>query len=328
MKKSELRQDVVSGDWIIVAPGRSKRPHESAIRLVKRKKAPIKECPFEDPQAAGNRPAILAYPSAKDWQIQVLENKYPAVRHEKVCGSLAKSGPYSVLPAVGHHDLIITRDHHKNFAKLSEDEAVQVFQVFRDRYLMLYNDPCIAYTLFFHNWGPTAGASVYHPHYQMLAMPIVPPDVNHSLQGSARYQKENKKCVHCEMIAWELKDKKRVVFENEGAIAFAPFVSRLPFEVRIFPKKHLAYFENSYDEDIAYVVGALQHVLKRLEHKLKDPDYNFFIHTAPIKDKEKYDHYHWHIEVYPKVSIQAAFEQGSGVELNSVDPNDAAKFLR
>lgn len=328
MKKSELRQDMVSGDWIVMAPGRSKRPHEAAIRLVKRKKAPIKECPFEDPQAAGNRPSLLAYPSEKDWKIQILENKYPAVMHQKVCGTLSKNGPYSVLPGVGHHDLVITRDHHKNFAKLSTEDANQVFQVFRDRYLMLLNDPCIAYNLIFHNWGPTAGASVYHPHYQMLAIPIVPPDVNHSLHGSARYFKENKKCVHCEMIAWEKKDKKRIVFENDGAIAFTPFVSRLPFEVRIFPKKHLPYFENSYDHDIADVVEALQTILKKLEHKLKDPDYNFFIHTAPIKDKGKYNHYHWHIEVYPKVSVQAAFEQGSGVELNSIDPNDAAKFLR
>lgn len=324
----ELRQDLVSGDWIVNAPSRLKRPHQFIAKLPKRKRAPIKNCPFEDPQKFGNKPPILTYPNTHKWAIQIIENKYPTVVHKKTCGVLGHKGPYAVFPAIGHHDIIITRDHDKNFPHLSVEQANLVFQAFRDRYLMLYNDKCIDYISILHNWGPAAGASIYHPHYQLIAIPVVPPDINHSLEGSARFFKEHKKCVHCLMIDWEKKEKKRIIFENEGAIAFAPFVSRSPFEIRVFPKKHLPFFENTYDHDIASVVEALRATLRSFEKNLRDPDYNFFIHTAPMKDKEKYGHYHWHIEAFPKVAIRAGFEFGTGVEINVVDPDLAARTLR
>lgn len=325
---SELRQDLVSGDWIVFSPGRAKRPYQLLEKVPKRKKVPKKGCPFEDPQKYGNRPAILTYPNKDKWAIQIIENKYPAVIHQKICGVLGRIGPFSTFPGIGHHNIIITRDHDKNFLDLSQEHANLVFQAFRDRYLMLYNDTCITYVSIFHNWGPAAGASVYHPHYQLIAIPVLPPDVSHSLDGSLRYFNQHKKCVHCVMIDWEKEQKKRVIFENDGAIAFAPFVSRNPFEIRVFPKKHLPYFENTYDQDIASVVEALRATLKGFKKNLKDPDYNFFIHTAPLKDKEKYSHYHWHIEVFPKVSTRAGFELGTGVEINNIDPDEAAKVLR
>lgn len=130
------------------------------------------------------------------------------------------------------------------------------------------------------------------------------------------------------MMGWELKNKKRIIYENEGAVVFAPFVSKEPFEMRILPKKHLPYFENTLDIDLDCIVDALRFALKRLETKLHRPDYNFFIHTAPLKNKEKYKHYHWHIEIIPKFNISAGFELGTGIEINPVDPDEAAKVLR
>lgn len=326
MNNSELRQDLVSGDWIVNAPGRVKRPHDIILKVPKVKKTSARGCPFEDPQKSHE--LILTYPNSHKWAVQIVQNKYPAVVHKNTCGVLVRKGPYPVFPGNGHHDVIITRDHNKNFPRLSKEQANLVFQAFRDRYLMLYNDKCLDYISIFHNWGPWAGATIHHPHYQMISIPVVPPDVNHSLSGSARYFNEKKKCVHCVMIEWEQKEKKRIVFENDGAIAFAPFVSRSPFEVRIFPKKHLPYFENTYDHDIDSVAEALQITLRSFENNLKNPNYNFFIHTAPLKDKEKHRHYHWHIEAFPKVAIQAGFEFGTGIDVNIVDPDAAAKILR
>ncbi len=326
-EKSQLRQDMVSGDWIVVAPGRAKRPHQLGGRVEKRKPALKSSCPFEDPQKTGHGASILSYGDGK-WELQIVENKYPAFTHRDICAIIGKIGPYSVTETAGHHDLLITREHDKNFPELSNGQARQVLEAFRDRYLMLLNDKCLAYVFMLHNWGPKAGASIYHPHYQMIAMPIIPPDVMHSLQGSERYFRKNKKCVHCVMIDFEKKNRKRIIYENGGAIAFTPFASKNPFEVRIFPKKHLSYFENTLDSDIDYMADALQNVLRRIENKLKDPDYNFFIHTAPIRDKKKYNMYHWHIEIIPKMSINAGFELGTGVEINDVDPDAAAKLLR
>ena len=329
--KSQLRQDLVSGDWIVVAPGRARRPHQLIKKRPKRKVAPKSSCPFENPQKSGHKKPILIYGNHQDWRLQIVENKYPALIHRRngeKCAPIIKEGPYSVAQSIGHHELVITQNHWKNFSKLSTNEANQVLESFRDRYLMFLNDKCISYVSIFHNWGPTAGASIYHPHYQIVAIPIIPPDVQHSLAGSLNFYKKYKKCVHCAMIKQELGNKRRVIYQNEGAIAFCPFVSKEPFEVRIFPKKHLPYFENTLDYTLGYVVEALQYVLKKITKNLKDPDYNFFIHTAPMRDKERYKCYHWHIEVLPKTNISAGFELGTGIEINPVDPNDAAKLLK
>ena len=327
---SELRQDLVSGDWIVVAPGRAKRPNFFTKNKSKRKADRIKGCPFERPQFLNNEKPDLIYPNHHDWAVQVFPNKYPAVVHKNknVRVGVFKHGPYSIFPGVGHHDVVVTRDHYKNFPRLSRDKANLVFRAFQDRYLVLSDHNYIDYVSILHNWGPSAGASVFHPHYQIISIPMVPPDVNHSLTGSARYFKSHRKCVHCVMIDLELKEKKRIIFENDKAVAFAPFVSRGPFEVRVFPKRHLPYFENTYDEDMESVVEALQHSLRSLEKNLGDPDYNFFIHTAPVKNKERYRHYHWHIEITPVISIRGGFEWGTGIDINVIDPDDAAKILR
>lgn len=328
MSESQLRQDLVSGDWIVISSKREKRPDQFLKKEEKRKVSSKSTCPFENPQSYGSGKPFLIYGNGKDWRAQVVENKFPAFTHKNQCGVFARIGPYSVMETAGHHDLVITRDHIRNFSRLSCNEAQQVFEVFRDRYLMLLNDKCVAYIAIFHNWGPKAGASIFHPHYQMIALPIIPPDLTHSFRGSFEYFKKNQKCVHCTMIDWEKKSKKRVIYENKQAIAFAPFVSKNPFEVRIFPKRHLAYFENTLDADIDYTVEALQKVLRKVEKNLKDPDYNFFIHTAPARNKYDYKMYHWHIEVIPKITLYAGFELGTGMEINVVDPDAAAKLLR
>jgi len=335
MKYSELRQDLVSGDWILIAPGRARKPEEFFPKK-KRVKAPKSKCPFENPESAGGGKPIAVYaktdiPQAaqsKEWRVQIVPNKYPAVIHDGIKVKPIKKGPYTVIGGVGHHELLITRDHDANFPGLKKADAALVFRAFRDRYSTLLDDKEIAYISIFHNWGSSAGASVYHPHYQMIAVPVVPPDVKHSLVGSHNYFREFKECVHCVQIATEKKDKKRIVFENDCAIAFAPFVSRSEFEVRIFPKAHLPFFEDTPSGVIDCIVEVLQSVLKLLKKSLKDPDYNFFIHTTPIKDKLKYVHYHWHIEVQPKINIPAGFELGTGIEINVVDPDEAAKYIR
>jgi len=307
---SELRQDLVSGDWIVISPKRAKE-HLQNLGKEKRIKAPIDGCPFEIEKS-----------------VAVIPNKYPVFVHKNNCAQKIEKGPYLTIEGIGHHDLVITRDHDKNFAHLSGKTANLVFQTLRNRYLKLAKDKCLAYVSMFHNWGPKAGATVYHPHYQIISLPVVPPDIEHSLNGSNNYFEKFNKCVHCEMVKYEIQEKTRIIYENDGAIVFTPFVSREPFELRVFPKKHLSYFEDTLDEDLNYIAEALQRALLKIEDKLKDPDYNFFIHTAPILDKNKYGHYHWHIEIQPKISISAGFELGTGIEITVINPDEAAKILR
>ncbi len=340
---SDLRQDLVSGDWIILATERAKRPHELLPKKKKRQRAPKSSCPFENLEKSGNWPPLLLLPDEKypdaqrgrgsgrkrrSWRIAVIPNKYPALLHRGRCASSIPLGPYRRLDGTGCHELVITRHHEKNLAHMSLNEGCELFRVFQRRYQELAGDACLMYTSTFFNWGSSAGASLYHPHYQMLSLPIVPPDVQHSLTGSSNYFKAHRRCVHCDMLRFEEKSRKRIIAKDSRVVALAPFVSRQPFEIRIFPRRHESYFENISESDLQSTVAILQIVLRKMEKNLHDPDFNFFIHTAPLKHRVSYAHYHWHIEILPKISIPAGFELSTGVEINVVDPDAAAEMLK
>ncbi len=326
---SELRQDPVSGDWIILAPERVKRPHAILEKGSARKPSSKTSCPFESQNIANSLhwPPLLSSPNEKKWRVVVAENKYPAVSHASGCSIPAKLGPHFVKTGSGAHDLVITREHAKNFADLDLNRATEVFLIMQKRLKDLAKDGCNLYTSVFFNWGKKAGASVFHPHYQVLTLPIIPPDISHSLNGSEKYFVKHRRCVHCVMLAFDAKEKKRVIDQNERAISLAPFVSRVPFEVRVFPKKHTAEFQKTPLNELRSVAEMLQRALKRIRRNLRDPDLNFFIHTAPLKGG-KYDYYHWHVEINPKITPFGGFELGTGVEINVVDPARAAKILR
>lgn len=336
---SELRQDLVSGDWIIMASERFHRPYNLLAQKKLRLESPKSTCPFEKLDESGNWPPISVFPplqgrSAKDlagalknWKIVLIPNKYPALAHIAGCAATFSHGPNSFKNGSGEHDLLITRDHYKNFAWLDLDQATRVFQVLQDRYRALSKDRCNVYTSAFANWGPSAGASIFHPHYQVITLPIIPPDIEHSIQGSRKYFEKHGRCPHCVMLKFDVAEKKRVIAENGGAIAIVPYASREPFEVMVFPKKHLSYFEQSSPSATKSVAAVLQAALKKIHKQLNDPDYNFFIHTAPLKGKG-YGHYHWHIEILPKITELGGFELSTGVDINVVDPSEAASMLR
>ena len=183
------------------------------------------------------------------------------------------------------------------------------------------------YISIFHNHGREAGASLAHPHSQLIAIPILPSDIRRSLSGSNVFYRKHEKCVHCAMLDWERKDEKRIVFQNKDFIAICPFVSRDAYEVRIFPQRHSAYFEETTDEGLALLTEVFQEALKRLYEKLDNPAYNFYLHTAPV-DGGEYPQYHWHFEIIPKTETSAGFEFGTGVEISTVEPEKAAKILR
>lgn len=325
---SEFRKDIVSGDWIVMAPERGKRPDGLKREAKKRVPSPKGTCPFEHPDRTGNWPPIYQWPAEGDWKMILIPNKFPALRHEPLCAVERKEGVHDVVDGIGWHDLLVTRDHATNFPRLPAREAAQVLGMFQQRYRDAKADRCIRYVSAFGNWGAGAGASLYHPHYQLLGLPIIPPHVSHALRGSERYFKAHRRCPHCAMIAFELKRKKGVIAENADAVAIAPYASRQPYAVHVFPKAHQPHFEAASGRSLKAVAALLQKVLSRIEKRLGDPDNNFFIHSAPLKDQKKYGHYHWHAEVQPKIATEAGFELSTGIDINTVPPEAAAKLLR
>ena len=317
---SEFRRDLVSGEWILVAAKRAKRPQSGDSK---------KKCPFDSLKA---EPLLwMARPKTKNlfknWWVQIIPNKYPALSPHAVCPAEASDGPYRKMGGTGFHEVIITRDHKRRISEMTFPEVETLLRAYQQRYRAVAREECINYILIFHNQGPASGATISHPHSQLIAMPIIPPDVSRSLEGSKEYYLRERKCVHCAMLSWEKKKKMRVVHENKKFLVVEPFASKVSYETRIFPKKHAPHFDEISGEDRMYLAQAMAVSLKKIKRALNDPDYNFFVHTAPSKDGAN-NYYHWHIEILPKTSIWAGLELGTGIEVVAVPPEDAAALLR
>ncbi len=334
---SELRQDIISGDWVIIAPGRAARPHFLDTPKKPRKPTPLGTCPFEDLQKSDNWPPIFTYPAKHmldgAWDIAVINNKYPALApaSRNICSMPFARGMYRGKTGVGAHQLVITRDHAKNFAALRPAVAAKVFEAIQACHRMAERDACAKYVSSFLNWGPSAGASVGHPHYQVLALPIVPVHTMHSLRGARAYFAKHRRCVRCDIIRAEKKSAIRVIDESREAIAFAPYASKYPLEVSVMPKKHAASFRDASPSVVAGVAHLLQTVMRRVQKYANDPDLNFYVHDMPLihgGSRHQYDHHHWHVEVVPKVSTPAGFELSTWIDINTVDPDHAAAMLR
>jgi len=326
---SELRQDIVSGDWIILATGRAMRPKFLDEKKKVRKRTPKSTCPFENLKADGNWPPILSYPDPEHWEIVLIPNKYPAVVREADPAPASDRGVYHTRPAVGTHAILIGRDHTKPFPNLSKHTATKMFEMLQSFYKMMEHDKDTAYISSFCNWGPTAGASIGHPHYQVLTLPIIPPNIIHSLEGAAAYHKKNHRCARCDIVKAEKKNKIRVVAENTHAIAIAPYASKKSFEISILPKKHWSSLRDTPLPVLRDMAVMLQSVMMRLRKRVNDPDLNFFIHDAPTTH-EHYDYHHWHIETVPVsvVSPPGGFEISTAININVIDPDNAAAILR
>jgi UDPglucose--hexose-1-phosphate uridylyltransferase len=326
---SELRQDIVSGDWIILATGRASRPKFLDEKKKVRKKTPKSKCPFEDLKTDGNWPPILSYPDPEHWEIALIPNKYPAVVRTADPEAKLDRGIYHTRPAIGTHAILIGRDHVKAFPDLSRRTAAKMFEVLQSFYLMMEHNKDTAYVSSFCNWGPGAGASIGHPHYQVLTLPIVPPNVMHSLAGAAAYHRKHRRCARCDIVKMERAKKVRVVDENAGAIAIAPYASKRSFEVNILPKKHWPSLRDMPLPALHDMAALLQSVMLRLRKHVNDPDLNFYIHDTPTTH-EHYGYHHWHIEVVPVnvVSPPGGFEISTAVNINVIDPDHAAAVLR
>ena len=330
---SELRYDVVSEDWVAIATGRAKRP-ETFKKKTKKKKELSKPCPFcnietqEKPTLIFSKgKKVFSDSIPKDWSTIVIPNKYPAFTPSNSLNKRKEGEFYQIVDAVGFHEVLVTRDHKKHMAQFSVKEIKEVLDAYQDRYLDLMRYSFVNHVSIFHNHGAEAGASVVHPHSQIIAIPLIDVDLRRALSNSQKYFKKHKECIYCLMNDWEKKVKKRVVFENKHFLVICPFASKTAFQIIISPKKHLSYFEKITEEEKESLAEAFKKGLGKMYKGLNNPSYNFYLHSAPC-DGKKYDYYHWHWTILPKTALQAGFELGTQIEILTIKPEQAAEYLR
>lgn len=329
---SIIRQDLSTRNWTIFAVDRSGRPTD--FKKVKEKKV-IKEYERNCPFCRGNEhmtpKEILTIKGDNDWSVRVVPNKFPVLEPKAVSVNTVNrriTGPYLSIDGVGSHEVIIeSPKHNDNLCKMELYQVEGVMQAYRKRFIELSENKDYQLVVIFKNYGDSAGTSLEHSHSQLVAVPFVPGFIRSRLYESERYFDDFGKCVYCDMIAYEIEAKKRIICENECFIAFTPYASVIPYNILILPKEHQACFAQTSENYIKYLASILRTVLKKLYCLLDDPDYNYIIDSAPI-DQAGNRCYHWHLEILPRLITRAGFEIGSGININTILPEKCAKLLR
>jgi UDPglucose--hexose-1-phosphate uridylyltransferase len=336
----ELRHDPIQKRWVIIASERSLRPDDFP-RI--EEPAPGGFCPFCEGNEGKTPPEIAAFrpngsaPNQPGWQVRVVPNKFPALRIE---GELDRKGfgVFDRMNGVGAHEVIIeTPIHDLGMADAPVEHTAQVIRMYRERLVDLLRDPRFKYVLIFKNHGPAAGASLAHPHTQLIATPVTPLTLSGELTSAKEHYQVKERCLFCDIVEQELDAGERVVRASAEFVAFAPFAARFPFEILLAPRHHSHSFAEISDSSIYELAEALKEVLLRMKKCLNDPPYNFLIHTIPnvtaapartaYWDTIEVD-FHWHIEIIPRLTRIAGFEWGTGFYINPTAPEEAAKYLR
>jgi len=327
---SELRHDPTTDGWVIVAPERNRRPRNGRPPPGRMQGLPSFDptCPF----CPGNEsllPSIIAETGSSGepgWGTRVVANKFAAVSQD--AADRNGSSLYEIKPGWGHHEVIVEASRHdKDLVTMSKQEIHAVLLTYRNRYDALMVDAAVQSVILFRNRGSAAGASIQHPHSQMVALQLVPPLVEARQAAMIDYYKGKSRCVLCDVIAHEQMDGSRIVAENDAFVSVAPFAAIAPCEMWLLPKRHQADFGEIQDAEIGLLAVALQDALIRLSATLRDPPYNYVIDSA-AKGGSGAPHLHWRLRIVPQVVTPAGFELGSGLPINTSAPEHDAAVLR
>lgn len=327
MEVPQLRQNIITGDWVVIAPERAKRPQD----FVTPKSIPIAtdltKCPF----CSGSE----GYKKNKQIDISkniyVIENRFPAFVEDESKASVRsfyiEESFYRARPSVGDHEVIVIKNHTLSLPTFGKVLLNELLEVIRERYIWIKKHEKVVSIMPIYNHGAEAAASIAHPHAQIFASGIVANTVGREIEGADRYFGINGSCVFCDIIKHERKEKIRIVYENEYFVATTFYAARFPFEIWLYPKHHESQFEKTSKTSMTAFAEALQKILEKLNKTLDNPPLNLYIHTLPTMMGDSAS-YHWHLEVVPRVSNFGGFELGSNIIIDVMSPEEAADYLR
>ena len=318
---SQLRLDPLTGRWIAVVLERAERPHDFAPRSLPVEGDPERSCPF----CPGHEevPSFESLSPNGDWRVRVVPNRYPAFSGDEPMAVEHRGPVFMQAPASGIHEvLVLGPEHGASWADLPDDHAEQVMTAIRDRIAAHAHVGGLRYSQAIVNSGREAGASLEHPHAQLLGIPFVPREIADELAGFARFSGS---CLLCTTWEAEVVAGHRVVLDDGDIVVLCPFWSGTPFELLVVPKDHDPHLHAANDALLAAAGRAIRDALHRLRSVVGDVAYNLVFHSAPYR---VHDDYHWHVHALPKLTTRAGFELGTGVLINIIPPEIAARDLR
>jgi len=336
----ELRLDPIQRSWVIISSERARRPSDFQVTVTQSAPEFCPLCPGNEDKTPDEVLAVrdgYGAPNSPGWSVRVVPNKFPALRIE---GELDRHahGMYDTMNGVGAHEVVIeTPLHDQHTGDQPTAHLARVLRAYRDRLRDLMQDRRFMYVVVFRNFGESAGATLTHPHSQIMAMPILPQLIETELKSAREHFLHKERCLFCDVIRYETEADVRIVQKNEEFVAFCPYASRSPFELFIAPLRHDHDYADSADVELDRLADILRDTVNRLKSALNNPPYNFVLHTSPnlaaisptLGDPGLIRAcFHWHIEIIPRLTKPAGFEWGTGFHINPTPPEQAAEYLR
>ncbi len=325
---SQLRQNIITKDWVVFATSRAKRPHD----FVRSPDRTLADAPPWDPHCP-----LCTVPAAEEeflhlerdgrWQVRVVANRYPALSPHGD-RQWQTDGIHRSISGVGYHEVLIEHPQHNlTIALMTHSDVVVILQAYRQRYEQIRHDPRIESVIIFKNHGEPAGASLIHPHSQIVATPIVPSQIRVRMADAIAHFDDSGQCLYCFTLEDELRSGERIVMETPHFVAFIPYAALSPFHLWIFPRRHASSFDQISEAELTDLAYILRSILQKLYFGLQNPAFNFTIRSIPTHEGEV-EYFHWYVAIVPRVSKAAGFEMGSGMYINTAMPEDSAAFLR
>jgi len=331
----EVRIDEITGHRVIVSEERAARPNDYSEPTANKPIRP--SCQFCGGNEAQTTSEVFAIRPAGSlantpgWRVRVIPNKYPALDDT----TDPDAGTRYQKSGWGIHDVIVESPRHvPSLADLTVDEVIDVFRAYIARLEFLRRQSHVQYVQIFKNARRDAGASVEHVHSQLVAMPWLPETPARKLAAAQEYFSRDDTCIWCARRQNELAEDSRIAARTDRFLAVCPFASRFPFEVMILPELHQSDFDRVEPVALEELAKLVLRLVKRLEELRPGVAYNYILHTAPWNLGEEWSRppiskcFHWHLEMFPRITTTAGFEWGTGCFINPVSPETAAARLR
>jgi UDPglucose--hexose-1-phosphate uridylyltransferase len=329
----QLRQNYNLKEWVIIATERAKRPEQlkedKNINLVLHpeyeENCPL--CPGNE-EKTGNVKEFYRLGTKDKWQMRVIPNKYPALSPGDGDIKVNTYGSERWMDGIGNHEVLIESCvHNTTPAKMEVIEVYNTLRAYQMRIDELIALDYIESVIPFRNHGTRAGASLVHPHSQIIGLPVIPRDVIYRMNESIRHHEEHRDCIFCRVLKNELESDKRIVIETANYVVFIPYAAFSPFAMWLYPKRHISSFCDVTEEELLELAGVLRDALRKLFFGLNDPDYNYIVRTSP-KGYQNTAFFHWYITIVPRLTRTAGFELGSGMFINPSIPEENAEYLK